>query len=201
MNLIRKAVPLAAGLVAVSLTGCANYVKRDELNSQLAELRATDSGLRTDVDGLKAQVDSLANQMQTRFSGYDAKIEKLAGRVRIDMTTHFAFDNSQLRDQDKPALDDFASVIRENQPDAVITVEGFTDSAGSQTYNKKLGLARADAVKDYLVNTGGLDPSKIRTVSYGKEQDRQVDPGAWGEKGEVNRRVALVVDYVPPANS
>lgn len=184
---------LALVMTAVTLAGCHHYVKQEDYDSTIAELRANDASMRSDLDSLKSQLDS-------RFSAYDAKISQLQGRVRVDLAAHFDYDKAGLRDQDKPALDDFASVIKEH-PDTIITVEGFTDAAGSVAYNKKLGQERADAVRDYLVQTAGLGANQVRAVSYGKAKNRQIDPGAYGANGEANRRVALVIDHVPPSST
>jgi peptidoglycan-associated lipoprotein len=54
------------------------------------------------------------------------------------------------------------------------------------------------AVRDYLI-TQGMSASELRAVSYGAARNRLVKPGAWGAKGEVNRRVALVVDFAAPS--
>ena len=90
-------------------------------------------------------------------------------------------------------------MIRDHHPGTLITVEGFADPLGSVAYNKKLGQERADAVRDYLVQTGGLPADKVRAVSYGEAKNRQVAPGATGDAGAQNRRVALVIEDVPPA--
>jgi hypothetical protein len=76
-----------------------------------------------------------------------------------------------------------------------VTVEGFTDPSGSAAYNKELGQARADAVKEYLGSS--LGGTTVRAVSYGEASNRQITPGAQGpgEEGLENRRVALVIDY------
>lgn len=182
---------LALAMTAVAMAGCQHYVKKEDYDTAIAQLRANDAAMRSDLDSLKSQLDS-------RFSAYDAKISELQGRVRVDLAAHFDFDKAGLRDQDKPALDDFASVIKEH-PDTIITVEGFTDPAGSVAYNKKLGQERADAVRDYLIQSGGLAAKQIRAVSYGEARNRQVDAGASGTSGEANRRVALVIDHVPAA--
>ena len=58
-----------------------------------------------------------------------------------------------------------------------------------------LGPARAEAVRDYLVKSGGLGADQVRTVSYGKAENRQVLKGKWGDGAESNRRVTLVVDF------
>lgn len=184
------ATKLAIGLTAVVLAGCHHYVKQEDYDAAIAELRANDAALRNDLNGLKSELDS-------RFAAYDAKISQLQGRVRVDLGAHFDYDKAALREQDKPALDEFAAVIREHHPKVLVTVEGFTDAAGSAGYNKKLGLKRAEAVRDYLVQTGGLDAGKVRAVSYGKDKNRQVEPGAYGAQGEANRRVALVIDHAP----
>ncbi|WP_274382278.1 OmpA family protein [Pseudoxanthomonas wuyuanensis] len=90
-------------------------------------------------------------------------------------------------------------VIRSSHTDALITVEGFTDPAGSIAFNKRLGQKRADAIRDYLVSSGGLSAQQVRAVSYGEDSNRQVHPGAVGEAGRGNRRVVLVA-YAGPAS-
>jgi peptidoglycan-associated lipoprotein len=95
---------------------------------------------------------------------------------------------------------DFARAISSSHSDALITVEGFADPSGSTALNKRLGQRRADAVRDYLV-TAGLPTGQVRAVSYGEDKNRQVRPGATGDAGQDNRRVALVVDYAGPKTS
>ncbi|MEM9624137.1 MAG: OmpA family protein, partial [Pseudomonadota bacterium] len=60
------------------------------------------------------------------------------------------------------------------------------------------GLRRANAVRSFLVETGGLHPERVRAVSYGEDSSRMLEPGAWGDAGAANRRVSLVVDYLGP---
>jgi peptidoglycan-associated lipoprotein len=86
-------------------------------------------------------------------------------------------------------------VVREHYPDAVITVEGFADPAGSVAYNRQLGKRRGDAVREYLASSGELTTERLKVVSYGEARERQVVPGAEGPDGLPNRRVALVIDY------
>lgn len=179
-------VSLAA--LAVGLGGCQGYVKKADFDSAIGELRANQQKQQQEID-------SLTQQMQQHFAQYDAKIAELNGRIRVDTVSHFAFNDASLRDEDKPLLDDFAKIMSKNYPQAVITVEGFTDPAGGAAYNRRLGRKRAEAVRDYLVNNGGMSADQIRTVSYGKEVDRQVLKGKSGDEGQANRRVSLVVDF------
>ncbi|UNK50124.1 OmpA family protein [Lysobacter sp. S4-A87] len=171
---------LVVALSAVGLAGCSSYIKREEFDSTIADLRATDQKLQSQIDSLSQKHDALVTQ--------------LAGRVRVETGAHFATGDATLNDQDKPLLDDFARVVKESHSDALITVEGFTDPAGSAAANRRLGLQRAQAVRDYLVSSG-LGAEQVRAVSYGEDQNRQVRAGAVGEGGRDNRRVSLVVDY------
>lgn len=175
---------LAVLVLTAALAGCTNYIKRDEFDATVAELRATDQ--------------QLASQIQALSGKYDALVTQLAGRTRLDTAAYFEFGDSTLGEQAKPLLDDFANVIRNSHSQALITVEGFTDPAGSTAFNKRLGQARADAVRDYLVTTAGLPAEQVRAVSYGEEKNRQVRPGASGDAGQDNRRVGLIVDYAGP---
>lgn len=177
---------LAVALGAVALTGCTSYIKRDEFDATIAELRATDQKLQTQLDELSQKHDALVTQ--------------LAGRVRVETGAHFATNDATLSEQDKPLLDDFARVVRESRSDAVVTVEGFADPQGSAVHNRRLGLRRAQSVRDYLVGTG-LNADQVRAVSYGEDRNRQVREGKYGEEGWANRRVSLVVDYAGTAHT
>jgi outer membrane protein OmpA-like peptidoglycan-associated protein len=211
----RNLVGLGAALaLASTLTGC-SYVKRQEFDDQLASVRgelqqemaAGDQGvseaLGSRIDGVEARLAALESALQTLESEFDATVERLETAIRFNMPVYFAFDDDELRPQDRPVLDRFAEVANEYYPGTLVTVEGFTDSSGSQAYNLRLGMRRAEAVKTYLVSAGGMNPNLMKAVSYGEEAPRQVAEGATGpgESGWENRRVVLVIDHggTPPA--
>ena len=202
-----------AAIVGLTIVGTGCGVKQGDLDSQLAGLRQNmesgDQALGGRVDGLDGRVNGLAGQvstmegqmrglqqeLQTLQSEFNMRMSQLEAAIRFDMPVHFGYDSDELRGEDRPVLDRFASVIREYYDGSIITVEGFTDPAGNADYNMDLGRRRADAVRRYLSETGGLDASRVRAVSYGEATNRLIEPGAWGDNGMMNRRVALVVDY------
>lgn len=193
---------LGTCLIAFTLSACTEYVKRTDYDADLAVLRTTDADLQANDEDMKvqlqrmqAQFGEMTSNLQSTFENYDAQIASLQGRVRVDMSAHFKYDDATLREQDKAALADFSDIVREYHPNIIVTVEGFTDPAGSAEYNKWLGLQRAKSVREYLIQSG-LPADKVRAVSYGEDKNRQVAPGAWGDAGSSNRRVALVIDYV-----
>ncbi|MEP6506071.1 MAG: outer membrane beta-barrel protein [Betaproteobacteria bacterium] len=90
-------------------------------------------------------------------------------RVSFSADTLFSFDRSELGPQGKVALDQFAHELAGMQFDAV-TVEGHTDRLGSEAYNQKLSMRRAEAVKNYLVSAGGVDAGRISAVGKSESQ-------------------------------
>jgi peptidoglycan-associated lipoprotein len=183
-------------VAAIVLAGCSQYVKRDDFDSTVSDLRSSDENLQGQLNDMSELFSELTGQLNRKFEGYDAEIAAVQGRLRVEMTAHFGYDKADLREEDKPALDQFTEVIRDHHSNVIITVEGFTDPAGDAKYNQWLGLERAKAVREYLVNIGGLNAEKVRAVSYGEDTERLIKPGAWGSEGSANRRVALVIDYV-----
>ena len=65
-------------------------------------------------------------------------------------------------------VDDLVAVMKQ-YPDLNVTIEGHTDSVGSDAYNKKLSQRRADAVKAYMVKKG-IDANRLTAVGYGEEK-------------------------------
>lgn len=194
---------IAVGMLATvaAASACTPKVTRDEFNSEVAKIReemqASDQQLGTRVDSLDGRVNALEQELAAFKSEYNVSIEKMKGAMKFNVPVHFDFNESALRETDRPVLDRFANVVQEYYPNAVVTVEGFADPAGSRAYNQRLGMQRAEAVRDYLTSNGTITNASFRTVSYGEATDRQVVPGAQGpgDAGLENRRVALVIDY------
>ena len=75
-------------------------------------------------------------------------------------------------------------------PNVTVTVEGHADERGTREYNLALGDRRANSAKNYLV-ARGVSPSRITTISYGKE--RPLALGSDEESYAQNRRAVTVV--------
>jgi peptidoglycan-associated lipoprotein len=103
-------------------------------------------------------------------------------------TVYFDFDNSDVRDDQKAALDGNAKALTGN-PAAAVTLEGYCDERGTDEYNIALGQRRADSAKSYLV-TMGVAADRMATISYGEE--KPADPGTGEEAWAKNRRVQFV---------
>jgi peptidoglycan-associated lipoprotein len=91
----------------------------------------------------------------------------------------FNYDKSDIRDDQKAALNDNVSWLKANTKGKIL-VEGHCDERGTAEYNLALGERRAKAVKDYLI-AAGIAADRISVISYGKERPFVLghDESAW----------------------
>ena len=103
--------------------------------------------------------------------------------------TFFDFDKSVLKPEGRAKLDDLINKMKSISLEVVIVV-GHTDSVGSDAYNMKLGLRRAEAVKAYLISKG-IEKQRVFTDSKGERQP--VADNKTREGRAKNRRVEIEV--------
>ena len=108
-----------------------------------------------------------------------------AAASALSLPVRFAFDSADILPAARAQLDALAEGIKLLAPESIVTIEGHTDSVGSDAYNLELSRARAHAVRDYLVQRHGIDGARLKTVGYGKARPIEgSDPYA-----AINRRV------------
>lgn len=102
---------------------------------------------------------------------------------------YFAYDSYSLTSQARATLAKQAAWLS-SWPRVRVLIAGNCDERGTREYNLALGARRASAVKDYLVGLG-VDPSRITTISYGKE--RPIDPRSTSEAWSINRNAHTAI--------
>ncbi|OYV39016.1 MAG: peptidoglycan-associated lipoprotein [Rhodospirillales bacterium 20-64-7] len=108
----------------------------------------------------------------------------------------FAFNSSKLSSDADTTLSHQAAWLSK-YPSVNILVAGNADERGTETYNLALGKRRANAARDYLV-AQGVTPSRIQTISYGK--DCPVAPGNNEAAWQQDRNAITSVQGFNPQN-
>ena len=115
--------------------------------------------------------------------------QPVSEKVSFAAEALFDFDKAIVKPEGKAALDALMAKLQGMNTEVMIAV-GHTDSVGSDAYNNKLSLRRADAVKAYLVSMG-LDPARLYTEGKGESQPLASNTTAEGRAK--NRRVTIEV--------
>ena len=112
-----------------------------------------------------------------------------AQKVTYAADAFFDFDKSVLKPEGKAKLDDLVSKIKGINLEVVVAV-GHTDSIGTNAYNQKLSVRRAESVKAYLVSKG---IEKNRIYTEGKGETQPIASNKTKEGRAKNRRVEIEV--------
>ena len=112
-----------------------------------------------------------------------------ATKVTYAADAFFDFDKSVLKPEGKAKLNDLVSKVKDINLEVIIAV-GHTDSVGTDAYNQRLSVRRAEAVKAYLVSKG---IEKNRVYTEGKGEKQPVADNKTAEGRAKNRRVEIEV--------
>jgi len=117
-------------------------------------------------------------------------------KVTLSADVLFDFDRYALKPEGKAKLDDLVGQIKGIALEVIIAV-GHTDRIGSDAYNQKLSVQRAESVKAYLVSKG-IQPNRIYTEGKGEKQPVKSCPDSRNFKETIaclapNRRVEVEV--------
>ncbi|HZN45046.1 MAG TPA: OmpA family protein [Nitrospiraceae bacterium] len=183
-----KEMYMVSGLVlflAVVVAGFWYYSQSDEAahtnratNSPTNTQLATTLTAQTDATPLTASVPAI-------------HIEAMPVATRSSDVLHddifFEINRKGLTDDGMAALQRHAEFLK-NESDWGVLVQGYTDQQGSMSFNKILGLKRAETVKQHLMSLG-VSETAIRTVSLGEEGALCIDNSDTCRR--TNRRVHL----------
>lgn len=112
-----------------------------------------------------------------------------ATKVTYAADAFFDFDKSVLKPEGRAKLDDLVGKIQGINLEVIIAV-GHTDSVGTDAYNQRLSVRRAEAVKAYLVSKG-IERNRVYTEGKGEKQP--VADNRTAEGRAKNRRVEIEV--------
>jgi OmpA-OmpF porin, OOP family len=166
------------------------------------------NGVKNDVNTVRGQVqtvDTKAGQAQTAADRANTGVGNLdqkfqnrnAYNVTAEKAVQFKFNSAKLEKDSTDVLDEIASTLMGN-PNAILVLEGRTDSTGDKDYNFRLGERRVESVRQYLAVEKGVPVYKIHDVSFGAE--KPVADNKDKEGREKNRAVTMTI-MVPRADA
>jgi len=172
-----------------------------QLHAQQSGMTQESKKLQTSVADLNrelkstrphAELDKKITSLRSSFSPSEADVLRSGDQVTLRLKSiNFAAGKSQLGKENYSLL----KKVRESLalfPEAAITVEGHTDSAGSASLNEKLSTERAENVKAYLVSSDAVTAENVEAVGKGFEVPIATNKTREGRAA--NRRIDLVIN-------
>ena len=166
-------------LIPLVLTACESNKDLGDSDGMAIGTPDPVGGPYTSGDGSQYGASSVGGVDSQAVPGTQADLVAQAGDL-----VFFDTDSHTLTAEARSTLDSQARWLN-TSPNLNITVEGHADERGTREYNLALGDRRATSVKNYLISMG-VDPRRINTISYGKEQPMVV--GDSGQYWAQNRR-------------
>jgi len=125
-----------------------------------------------------------------------AEVEKNSRRLMFTVVLdesqgNFKLGDAKLPDAAKAKLDELMAKVKADPKNAYFEIEGYTDSTGTPELNKKLGQARADAVREYLYKAHQVPLFRMNIISFGEENP--VGDNKTRDGRAQNRRVVIKV--------
>lgn len=120
--------------------------------------------------------------------------EPVMEAVRVELDVKFDFDKATIRQDAYDDIEVLADFMKQYDQTST-TVEGHTDSVGTDAYNQRLSMQRAQSVRDALVNRYGVEANRLEAVGYG--ESRPVADNSTELGRAINRRVEASVEARP----
>jgi outer membrane protein OmpA-like peptidoglycan-associated protein len=136
--------------------------------------------------------DAKAFEMFNLSKLYPISVNEHDGAIDVSVGNEILFDfNSyELSELAKNALSEIKRIIIDKTQAKSIIIEGHTDDIGSEEYNIKLSLKRADAVKDFYAKNG-VDTLLLKTMGYGEAKPKVANVD--DESRKINRRIEISI--------
>jgi OmpA-OmpF porin, OOP family len=122
------------------------------------------------------------------------KPKPVAEKVTFAADVLFDFDKAVVKPEGKSKLDDMSSKVRGINLEVVIAI-GHADSIGSDAYNQRLSVRRAESIKAYLVSKG-IEPNRVYTEGKGEKQS--LTAGKCKSMGKEHRSNKKMVECLQP---
>ncbi|HVY12507.1 MAG TPA: OmpA family protein [Alphaproteobacteria bacterium] len=138
----------------------------------------------------------------TAWPGPDSQCLGMRREIALeDRTVYFEFNKSNLTPEAQAKLDSLAGILRNEQGVQSLSIVGYADRIGSQSYNQALSKKRAVSVRDYLIAQGFRKVEVAKVRWFGEDHPATKCPNNLGREDLIaclqpDRRVEVEVNYV-----
>ncbi|MDX1388864.1 MAG: OmpA family protein [Acidobacteriota bacterium] len=208
-------------VVAVALVASTGCVSKKVFRKNVEDTDAKVTAVESAVEANERRISDLSDETDSRIAAVDKKAEEAveigsqamsrastaqttaeeaarAARgtllwtvVLSDEDVRFSFDQATLPETATSTLDELVARAKGLDRGVYFEVEGHTDNTGSEEYNQRLGLMRAESVRAYLHDSGDVPLHAISTISFGESMPIADNSTAQGRAA--NRRVVVRV--------
>lgn len=162
----------------------------EELEDQLGGAEIEKSALTQEIEA-QERIRQKFSTIEKLFSREEAQVLREVNDVIIRLVgLNFDVGKSVIKPEYFGLLTKVQQAIN-TFPDSKITIEGHTDSYGSDQTNLNLSIERAEAVEQYILANMGLDPTRISAVGYG--ESKPIANNETAEGRTKNRRIDVVI--------
>ena len=181
------AIGAAVGAAAGALSGDGSTSRRDRALIGAAVGAAAGAGIG-------AYMDRQEQELRQSTQGTGIQVDRRGDDIVLNMPSSvtFGFDSSELTMSARNALNDVASILTQYD-DTRVNIGGHTDSTGNADYNQRLSERRAEAVGNYLAQSG-VARNRLSMTGYGENQP--VASNATEEGRAQNRRVEITLSPI-----
>lgn len=161
------------------------------LRDKAAASAALSDGLAARLAKIEKRLEEVAGMAQDALDATGMGQRRILGKVVHSITltddkTLFPINSPVLGEKDMAKLDELAARVKAMGTWFHLQIQGHTDGFGSEDYNYELGRARAEVVKGYLNEKGGIPLLRMSVISYGAAE-------AANYSGKSNRRIVVHV--------
>ena len=128
---------------------------------------------QSEVDALNAKITDLQSNLETANKAVKTNVINTVDTVYTESPSSlgnvvsFTLNSAKVDETQMANLDNAVRILKEN-PDLKVTLKGYADkNTGSATYNKRLSVRRAEAVKKVIVDKYGIDTDRIDVLGVG----------------------------------
>lgn len=185
-------------LVALSISiGVSAIYAQNDPQAAIAKKQAQLERQRIELEKKSLELQQKELDLEKARQEFEAQQSGRSLSMNLSGDVLFDYDKAALKPEAEQALKKVAVVLSQF-PESNVTVEGYTDSKGTKATNMQLSRERAQSVKNWLVNNGGVLATNISTKGFGEQYPIAANKNTDGTDNPIgralNRRVSIIVE-------